>query len=903
MAGFIAQQIWRRRARSGALAAGMLLASVSFVLLASAAETSDIRVRGSVESNFRNAYDILVRPRGSFTTVERELQLVRDNYLGGIYGGISMSEYRAIRQIHGVEVAAPIANVGYVMPTGFRFFSTRRWLTDDEVQMFRVRFGSEAHAGTSMYPDDIGYAYFTRRNRFKPGTVEVLPGGTAVNVCSYFAASVPGSGGPFAPTRFLNCFSERSPGRGSDVSIIAPRGDVGVRASVSFPILIAAIDPVAEARLVGLDDAIVSGRYLRPNDQPYVEGVRWVPVIAAGTSVVDETVVANVERLDVDGGNAVPRALGSRSAFDFVTALGGSRVGRESVSASEIYEQMLGTQFGSNSYWRPSETQYHVLRRQGEIELVPVATTNPESIWANKFNPTGFTNAPSANQDVQFRQLRQFTGSNLILDGAVGTPSFEVVGRYDTGKLPGFSALSRVPLETYYPPQLLPADALSRTVLKGKALRPSQNLGDYIQQPPLFLTTLAGIRPFLDANNFSGADAKAPISVIRVRVSGVTGPDPLSMARIRAVALEIREKTGLDVDITAGSSPRELLVRLPEGKFGRPELLLKEGWVKKGVSVAFLRAIDRKSLALLGLVLLTCGFFVANGAFAVVRARRSEIGTLLCVGWPQRSIFAALLGELALLGVLAGTVGAIVAALIVVATPLEMPLWRAVLVVPVAVALALLAGLVPARAAARSVPLDAVRPVVATGRAAGRVHGLAGLAAANLRRVPSRTLVAVLALLVGVASFALLLAIQRAFEGRLVDTLLGQAIVLRVQAVDYLAVAVVIGLAAFSIADVLFLNLRERAAELVTLRTFGWEERHLRRLVGLEALGFGLLGGSLGALAALLIGVLALDVPAGSLALASLVGLAGGVAVGMVASIVPLTQIQRLTAPTILAEE
>ena len=72
-----------------------------------------------------------------------------------------------------------------------------------------------------------------------------------------------------------------------------------------------------------------------------------------------------------------------------------------------------------------------------------------------------------------------------------------------------------------------------------------------------------------------------------MRVEGVKGPDPLSLERIKVVAQKIHDQTGLDVDITAGSSPHPVLVELPAGKFGRPELLLREGWSKKGVSVSF----------------------------------------------------------------------------------------------------------------------------------------------------------------------------------------------------------------------------------------------------------------------------------------------------------------------------
>jgi ABC-type lipoprotein release transport system permease subunit len=556
----------------------------------------------------------------------------------------------------------------------------------------------------------------------------------------------------------------------------------------------------------------------------------------------------------------------------------------------------------SANYWRPSETQYRVLR--GGRELVPLTTSNPASIWKNPLPSGGYLLATTANADVQFRKLRPYVGLNDFPNGVYATPAVRVVGRYDPDKLPGFSPLSRVPLETYYPPELEPADAETKQALHAKRLRPTENLGDYIQQPPLLLTTLSGAQAFLSPRSFGGVSSKAPISVIRVRVTGVEGPDELSMTRIRAVALAIHDKTNLDVDITAGSSPRELLLHLGAGKFGRPPLLLKEGWVKKGVSVAFLSAVDRKSLGLFALILATCAFYLANGAFAAARARRGEIGTLLCLGWSQGAIFRALLGELVLIGAVAGLIGTAVAAAVAAIFALDISLLRTFLVLPVSVTLAAIAGLIPAWLAASSVPLDAIRPpVAATPRVRRHVNGIWGMAWVNLRRLPMRTMLGAGGLSVGVAALALLLGIEQAFQGTLVGTLLGNAILVRISGLDFVAIALAILLAAFSVADVLFLNLRERAAELVTLRTSGWGEAETRRLIGFEALGLGSLGAGGGAAIALFVGIAFLGVPVQPLVIATFAASAGGVAVALVASVAPLSQIDRLTAPTVLAEE
>lgn len=56
-----------------------------------------------------------------------------------------------------------------------------------------------------------------------------------------------------------------------------------------------------------------------------------------------------------------------------------------------------------------------------------------------------------------------------------------------------------------------------------------------------------------------------------------------------------------------------------------------------------------------------------------------------------------------------------------------------------------------------------------------------------LRRAPARVALGAGGLAVGVAALTVLLAIQRAFQGVLVDTLLGRAISIQVHGTDYAA--------------------------------------------------------------------------------------------------------------------
>ncbi len=903
---------------------GILVASVSFTLLTSAANTSELQIRGTVARNFRPAYDILVRPRDSFTSLEEDKGLVQANYLSGIFGGITFAQYKEIRGIPGVEVAAPIANIGYVMPFTFVPVSISEYLSDENVQLYRVEFRWLANGGASTYPDSSKYVYHTRVRPFESdptlpgGILEVTSSGRRIPVCSGFIESNQGgSGSPFQLSvgTGLSCFSAVTPGAQGGTTDFGPlpAGQVGVVTPAFFPILLSAIDPLEEQELVGLDRILVSGRMLTSDDAPAIERkgpnakYRVVPVIASTRTYVDESLIATIERLDAPVGRTLYRKLSSdEDAYRFVTSLPGRPVGSATLPAQRIYERLLlrleasGRRLGIwySDYWSTSPVQYE---RSGVEPFTPKTVHNPPFETFTTHQGPGW--APWENRDIQFRKLVRYDGGNSFVNSVHQTPAIRIVGRFDPQELPGFSPLSEVPLETYYPPSVEPADGASSDALGGRPLLPTQNLGGYVAQPPLMLTTLRGLRAFVDPDSFQGADPSAPISVIRVRVVGVTGADPLSRERIKNVAQAIHDRTGLAVDITAGSSPHPLLIQLPAGKFGQPPLLVREGWVEKGVAVRFLDALDRKSLALFALILLICGFFLANGTLAAVRARRSEIGTQLCLGWGRGKVFGAVLGEVALIGALAGIAGMALAASLVTTFALDLPLFRTLLVSPVAVVLATVAGIFPAWRASRGRPMDAIRPAVSERGRFGRPRHVIAMGLSNLRRIPSRTVLGALGLSIGVGALTLLIAINQAFQGVLVGTLLGNFVSVQVRGVDLASVGLVIALGGLSVADVLFLNLKERQAELVTLRTMGWEDRHVRRLLVTEGLAMG----ALGSLAGIAIGVgissLIRGIPLSSIAFAALLAGGAGILVAAVASLIPLLSIERLTPPTVLAEE
>ncbi|MBA3690877.1 MAG: hypothetical protein H0W82_05635, partial [Actinobacteria bacterium] len=362
---------------------------MSFTLLTAAVSTGELQIKGTLASSFDVPYDILVRPADSFTALESERGLVAANFSSGIFGGITLDQWHAILRMPGVDVAAPIANIGYIAPFARVRFSVNRFLNRDAVQLYRLRLTWSSDRGLSSFPGADRFVYYTRVNRIvTPGYklhYEVLPDGERLGVCYGFNLGLPAQEGPFYYSTKagygIQCFSERSPRAGKANGIPFPPGEVGTATDVLFPIMVAGIDPKQENLLLGLDGTITSGRSLRTSDTATQSaGSTLVPVIASGRNFVDEPLEVTVERLRIPPGVDIPRTLATPKAFPFVTRLPGDVLGHLHVSSAALYERELeGLQPGlPSNYWHVSPARY---RQIGQDVLSPVTVTNPADAY------------------------------------------------------------------------------------------------------------------------------------------------------------------------------------------------------------------------------------------------------------------------------------------------------------------------------------------------------------------------------------------------------------------------------------------------------------------------------------------------------------------------------------------
>lgn len=902
MIGFVWRGLRFARGRAAALAAGMLVAATAFALLTATVEVNSARISGAVGRTWRGAYDLLVLPARSSVARAGRNRLVQVNYLSAATGGITMGQYSRIEHLAGVGVAAPLAIVGYVLETTtVPITLSPEAIGQSGARVLTVSSTFSADRGLSTYPaQQQGFVYITP-DALSPlefessegivQNLEQLPDGQTIGVCASGGSSAPPAS-PFqqvAESGLDACYSRVGPGSG------VVQGYV----QWSFPVLVAGIDPTAESKLTGLNRAVTSGRYLQEGETDKTVGTNSIVVpVLASTQVFD----GDVDQITVSElpSSAVDVVRSGESAVEVMQSIEGDQgttVQRATVTGAQAWRQLLHqlsapiTAARSSyaeivgQYWTASGVHYV---GHGSEQLYPEPTSNPDSVWQAGINVNGlaYVPAPPAAADIGFRTLTEHTVT--AGHGAAGSRVFlGEIGAFDPARLPGFSGAGPgSPLASYRAPLLSGANAASVRELGGQPLEPDGNMAGYAQPPPMVYTTLAGAAALENPNSYTGTgrQAAAPISSIRVRVSSLRGTISQQLTKIAAVGQEIRTATGLQVIVTAGASPEPVTITLPSGRFGRPQLSLTEDWTAVGVSLVVLRQADRESLALFALILVVCALFLGGAALAGVRGRRAEIGGLRSMGWGRRQVFVFILGEVVMLGVLAGAAGAALSAVLIEVLGLSAPLWRAALVLPVAIVLAAASAIVPALLAARIQPLNALTPAARPPRRKGRrTRTVAGLALTEVARRRGRSALVAAGLAVGVVGLSVLLAAHASFATSIGDSELAGLVTSSVRGTDLAAVLLTVGLSAVAVADLTYLNLRERAGELAALSASGWGRLQLARLLATEAVITAMSGAVVGAAGGLAIAATAFGVSL-AVVIAAVIAAAGGTAVALAAT-------------------
>jgi len=767
---------------------GLLLVTAGVILTATLSRSAVVVVEEDLSRSWRTSYDILVRPTGSRNPIEEAYGLVEANFTSGLRGGISLEQVQAIREIPEVEVAAPIAGLGYIstildptyqtMPAQGVYLLERSLVVDKGHEVWEDTFGIYVYSGP--VPPDVLHA-------------QDRPEGLV--------------------------YAEGASYRNSHPSVY---------------LLLAAIDPEQEALLLNLDQTLRQGEYLSGEERlgiRHEDTSNWppemrvtnplttvtnVPVLINATPYVHFTSTIRMTQIILPAEAQDLKDILDRGGAPYLDTLTERTLLQEhSVDSQTAYAHMVEQLLSPSS---ASAVHLHTLdeaRRPGPRTYREIAPPFPHSAPVLELvlpEPwEGNWNTPTS---LQF--------------------ALEPKGVFAVDSIPRPANISQVPLETYFPPEsTMRYDEAGQRVAP-TLVRPTLEPDGYMLSPPLLLTTIEAARIL---------DGDACVGAVRVRVRGIDPLTPEAQQKLSAVAAEIFRRTGLEVDIMVGSSPAHVLVHVPGLGY------VEEPWVRKGVAFAYRQRVHSGHLLLLASLFVIGGVFALDLAWAHFLAHRQTVALQKALGWRSSTVLRQMLLLSLLVGLAGAALGALAARALIALLRWDLPdpalFWTAP---SVAVAMSLLGNLYPAWAAARLPPdwLLRGRETPWTHRLPIRVQGLLRYATHSLVRRRTRTLLSLLAAALSTALLVLLLGVLVDRHSYLSGTVLGEYIMVQVEAYHYALLAVGFTLAAFAFAEHLLADVLERQREIGVLKALGWQTPTIGKLFLLEGVGLGLLGGVAG---------------------------------------------------------
>src|SRR5579862_2094421 len=799
MSSFAWLAVWRHKARSFFVSGGFLLAACALILLSATTQTTVVRANQLISQQWRSTYDLVVLPSNVQIPAGKAIPA---DLIEGYGGSISVAQYEQIKRIPGVEVAAPIAFVGYAqLPIPLVQFSSRPLAPG----YYRLDWTLSAFNGQRPITERQTSTYY-----WTSSSCEQLNGSsTLVSTLAQQHVQVIGCGATTTPALF-------------------PSIDTGV-------FLLAAIDPSAESQLVHLNQAVDSGRMLTPQDTLHQVNVSplpgasappqptyTVPLLVNSQLPGQITLTAHLNRVATDsltlqqtlakGGyqylntlpdqatlftGHVPLTQNDPQRLSDLTLLWNGH----SWSAQPLPGETNALQF----LYAPSGVTYTPTAgpngQSGPAYILePASDQNPADVLKRLHLPAGvFTDyASQQGPEVAFRTLKP-----LVIGKSNVTYESQFVGSFAGDKVSAqFSdALNWLPETTYVaPPTTLRYDANGRPV-NPVTLLPTTNPAGFILQAPLAFTTLAA------AEQLEGDHL---ISVIRVRISGVSGANNASWQRIEQIAQEIERQTGLKALVTLGSSPQPTLVYVSGVSRGQdhsaraiaPEGWVQERWITLGAALIYLGQLGSLRLLILGATLFVCLGYTSITLTSLASAQRKELAILSALGWRSQTITRSFLGQALILAGIGAGVGVALAVAIAGAIGVAPPLAIVIGALPLTLGLALLSAAYPLIQLRRLRPAEAFRVgssiadagahahrvtrATATRAASSRAHTpggmlsrlptVSGLAVRNLLRSRLRALISIGSLFCSAILLIVVVESILSLRATLQGTLLGNAV-------------------------------------------------------------------------------------------------------------------------------
>lgn len=851
---------------------GVVLLVVLSSLVGMAGDAARLSVKTAVDRNFRGVYDILVRPADAALRPELTYGLVEQNLLGTAgSGGISVADWRRIQSLPYVEVAAPIAAVGYLSSVGGT--PTVEVPYPMQPALYRIEISVTTSDGVR-----------TLRVARESGLAFVRPPDSAH--APELASTFIDFGGDNSPRGYADFTMVRFPVFSGLVAAVDPRSedqllgrnvfaamsvlpDASLLNTTQFDLRLVPSTFAQNRALIDIRSRSTSGALGDAQRRP---AAPVVPLVLNSSGAPAVTITWKVWRLQAT--RPAPRgAAEGQDPESFFKAIYDPSAPANLVIDQTAAEAHFGLPLTPAELLLPPSGPPQLgggLRDPGSffprlaqrpsytVSVGPPALGNVPTFGVQPlgFEPPSPPTDPNAYRSYDGSGLPVFfeepaaeqTYRRLVTERSASVPTQNAppgsldlpyylapLGSFDLDRLRlPINPVNYAPLGAYDPVDAALVAGQDGVSLPSPVnLRPTFNAAGFLVVPPAGFTNIGG------AVLLKGP---RPIDAIRVRVSGVTGFDADSRSRLAAVAAAIR-RLGLRADVVAGSSPRRVSVDVPN-YLGSPDDPKDLGWVEQhwtslGAASQVSTGLTRLTWEVLALALASALLFSFAIQHLSIQVRTQSIGLLRAVGWRRRDVRRVVMASSFRVAGLVAAIGLLVGRLWKVLYHHPGNLWWA----PAALALAWLAATPGAvRRAGRVAPLQGA--VSGDIRRPNRLPSVRSPRGYGFRQVavrPRRAAIQMLTLGLGASALALAGLFVATARGRAGPTALASLTAGSVRPLHVAMAAsagVLLLVAAVSERSV---DAAERRSEWAILRAVGWRSSSVSSAGRWENLGLGLI--------------------------------------------------------------
>lgn len=594
-------------------------------LLISSLQTIKSQVETDITFHARGSYDLLVRPLGAEHQLEIERGIVPENFIGFGKGGISIEQWEAIKESPDIEIAAPVAslgyfagmksNIGYDAPESSSKYTTQYFTSD----------------GLNEYPITEEYICFLLES---PQTVETHIGivddfENLFNHIDLLNSCVPTVAmAPLPPTYHLLVGIDPAEEESltgihfKGINSENPSKGEGYGLSRSFP-----GTPVIPVLQLEKGDVSLFAR----------SEVETIPVSKEQTMAFRDEMELDDDYV-YETKDGVLHQHGSPHFTSYLFTDDYNKLLRKLSALQSESEQSYNLDLGNRL--DPYRQEAILIGENGELDQLLAGgeagyVEDLDLSYSSQYYEVGHVTYEQEGEELVIKKIGEENGVPLYR---------EVIRK---GRLTTTEAYEN----DLSPPFII--DPVGEFHFEGQDMKlASSPLGIYSQYPATYIGNGEGnevlLRPTVMPGSFVSAAASGvtniqaaalikgdkPIDAIRVKVADIDGYTVSAAEKIDHIAGKIRD-TGLQVSIIAGASPQFLEVDVEEVG------LIRESWTTLGAAGTI---IDQWNLSNL---ILAISFLAISLIYIINRVRfwqlnkQSEMLLLSQLGWRKRDIVGA----------------------------------------------------------------------------------------------------------------------------------------------------------------------------------------------------------------------------------------------------------------------